>query len=287
MYYHNKVSLFSPIVLITSYCVRSSTHLCFYNSSMADEWLPPQQSSQQQCLSAPHLCFYNSSMADEWLPPQQSSQQQCLSAPSHDPAGPKNTHHNVFKKAIVSKRITKKVFRIFRYTGGQCCGSGSGCFWASRIRISHYFYGSGSFHQQAKKKVRKTLISSILWLLFYFNLQYENWFKMYRYLQKVKSKKLGKKTIFCWHLVSHWRKKQGPRIRIGSVPKCHGSTTPQVAFSECFLQCFGPGFSVSVYGTGPDSSPTHCFFYSKFLLLTYFSAGIRNLGSGMESSDPG
>ncbi len=44
---HNKVSPFSPVVLITSYWVRSSTHLCLYNSSMADEWLPPQQSSQQ------------------------------------------------------------------------------------------------------------------------------------------------------------------------------------------------------------------------------------------------
>jgi hypothetical protein len=38
-----------------------------------------------------------------------------------------------------------------RYTVKQCCGSvtvGSGCFWASRIRICHYLYGSGSasFH---------------------------------------------------------------------------------------------------------------------------------------------
>jgi hypothetical protein len=39
------------------------------------------------------------------------------------------------------------------------------CFWASRIRIHHYLYGSesgsGSFHHQAKKG-RKTLISTFL-----------------------------------------------------------------------------------------------------------------------------
>jgi len=42
-------------------------------------------------------------------------------------------------------------------------------FWVSRIR--HYFYGfgSGSFHQQAKK-VRKTLISTIFLVLFNFYL---------------------------------------------------------------------------------------------------------------------
>ncbi len=36
-------------------------------------------------------------------------------------------------------------------------------FWASRIRIRHYLYGS--FHHQAKKIVRKTLISTVLLLL--------------------------------------------------------------------------------------------------------------------------
>ncbi len=33
----------------------------------------------------------------------------------------------------------------------QCSGSESVCFWASRIWIRNYFYGSGSFHQQASK----------------------------------------------------------------------------------------------------------------------------------------
>jgi hypothetical protein len=34
----------------------------------------------------------------------------------------------------------------------QCCGSGSVCFWISRIRIRHYLYGSGSSNNQSKKK---------------------------------------------------------------------------------------------------------------------------------------
>jgi hypothetical protein len=54
----------------------------------------------------------------------------------------------------------------------QCCGSGSlGSvrFWASRVRIRHYLYGSGSFHHQAKQqKVMKTLISTLLCHLYDF-----------------------------------------------------------------------------------------------------------------------
>ncbi len=96
----------------------------------------------------------------------------------------------------------------------QCCGSGSGsvgfiCFWVSwiRIRICHYFYGSGSFYQQAKK-LGKILISTIFLLLLDFlslktnvnvpskgNTQKRPW---------------EKKLTFCWHLVRHWRKKQDP-----------------------------------------------------------------------------
>ncbi len=39
------------------------------------------------------------------------------------------------------------------WIGGKnkCCGSGSLCFWVPRIWIRHYMFGSGSFHQQAKK----------------------------------------------------------------------------------------------------------------------------------------
>ncbi len=35
-------------------------------------------------------------------------------------------------------------------TRNQCCGSGFVKFWASRSRICHYLYESGSFHHQAK-----------------------------------------------------------------------------------------------------------------------------------------
>ncbi len=62
----------------------------------------------------------------------------------------------------------------------QCCGSVSEsveplCFWASRIRIRQYLYGSGSFHQQGKK-VRKTLFFTNLWRLFWLFI-YEDWYK--------------------------------------------------------------------------------------------------------------
>jgi hypothetical protein len=48
---------------------------------------------------------------------------------------------------------------------------GSICFLTSQVRIRHYLYGSesgsGSFHPESKK-VRKTLISTVLWLLYDF-----------------------------------------------------------------------------------------------------------------------
>ncbi len=48
------------------------------------------------------------------------------------------------KKFLYSVQYTLKRLR-------QCSGSGSVCSWASRIRIRNYFYGSASFHQQAKR----------------------------------------------------------------------------------------------------------------------------------------
>ncbi len=47
----------------------------------------------------------------------------------------------------------------------QCCGSAS--FWASRTRYL-YGFGSGSYHHQPKKVPtgKKTLISTVLWLIF-------------------------------------------------------------------------------------------------------------------------
>ncbi len=52
----------------------------------------------------------------------------------------------------------------------QCCGSGSVgsiCFWASWIRILLSESGSRSFFHQAKI-VRKTLVFTVLWILFDF-----------------------------------------------------------------------------------------------------------------------
>jgi hypothetical protein len=53
-----------------------------------------------------------------------------------------------------------------------------------------------------QKKVRKTLISTVFTLTFEDDVNVPS---------KVKrNKNLKKKLIFCWHLVSHWRKKQDP-----------------------------------------------------------------------------
>jgi hypothetical protein len=48
----------------------------------------------------------------------------------------------------------------------QSCGSGSVWFWASWIRIRHYFVRIQIL--STRKQVRKTLVSTILWLHFYF-----------------------------------------------------------------------------------------------------------------------
>ncbi len=62
-----------------------------------------------------------------------------------------------------------KVSRRGRISADQCCGSGSVCFGppGSASRSVSHKYGSGSFHHPAKI-VRKTLISTVLWLLYDF-----------------------------------------------------------------------------------------------------------------------
>ncbi len=75
---------------------------------------------------------------------------------------------------------------------------------ASRSVI--YLYGSGSFRQQAKKW-RKTLTSTVLWLLYDF-LSLKN---VNVPSKRNKRKKLDKKKYFCWRLVEgHWLKEQDP-----------------------------------------------------------------------------
>ncbi len=66
-------------------------------------------------------------------------------------------------------------------------------FLSSRIRNRHYLYGSRTFHQQVRKE-RKTLISSILWLLFEF-LSLKTDIKV-NVPSKVKSKKTPGKKLF-------------------------------------------------------------------------------------------
>ncbi len=64
-------------------------------------------------------------------------------------------------------------------------------------------YGSGSCHHQAKK-VRKTMISTVLWLL-YDNLSLKNDVNV-----PLKSNKQKNLLFFCWRLEGHWRKEQDP-----------------------------------------------------------------------------
>ncbi len=77
----------------------------------------------------------------------------------------------------------------------------------SRICICQYFELIRIL-PSISKKVRKTLISNILWLLFDF-------FYLWTYVivpkRSNKQKKQGKKGIFCWCLGDHRRQQQNPR----------------------------------------------------------------------------
>jgi hypothetical protein len=85
--------------------------------------------------------------------------------------------------------------------------------------IRNYLYGSRSFHQQAKRKrLRKTLISTVLRLLQWLFI-IEDWSKMY--LHKVEAKNLRKKLNF---LLTSWKSLK-KKSRSGSVSKRHGSGT--------------------------------------------------------------
>ncbi len=64
-----------------------------------------------------------------------------------------------------------KLERKYQITNKQCCGSGSVCVWASRIRIYHYLYGyrSGSFHHKTKivRKLCFYCFVTSLWLFIF------------------------------------------------------------------------------------------------------------------------
>jgi hypothetical protein len=124
-----------------------------------------------------------------------------------------------------SIRLEKQAasFRLIFYICGnrynQCSGSGSTCFWASRIRIRILLLSS--FYHQAKI-VRKTLIPPVLWLLMDF-LSLKNGVK-------VPSKSTGSKQKNCFKIISFLLASGRSMTKIagsgsGSTPKCHGSGT--------------------------------------------------------------
>ncbi len=77
-------------------------------------------------------------------------------------------------------------------------GSGSGSI------SQRYGSGSGSFYQA--KRVRKTLIPTVLWLLLDF-LSLKNDVNV---PSKSNKQKFFFKLVFCWHLEGQWRKRQDP-----------------------------------------------------------------------------
>ncbi len=83
--------------------------------------------------------------------------------------------------------------------------------------------GSGSFNHQAKK-IRKTLIPTALPLLY----EFLSLKMMHMYLQKVISKKLFKKLVFCWHLGKVNDEKAGSGSASGSISQRHGSADPDL-----------------------------------------------------------
>jgi hypothetical protein len=64
---------------------------------------------------------------------------------------------------LLQIRVRILSFESVEYSVWQCCGSGSVCFWSSRIRICRYL-SDASINKQ---KVRKTLISTIFFLLLF------------------------------------------------------------------------------------------------------------------------
>ncbi len=113
----------------------------------------------------------------------------------------------------------------------QGCGSGSVWFWASQ---------SGSFSQGYQAKiVWKTLISTVLWLLYDF-LSFKN---------DVSSKGNKQKNLPSWRLLMKiaGSGSGSQRHGSGSVPKCQGSATLETCYKKRItlhpagLESFFPG----------------------------------------------
>jgi hypothetical protein len=114
----------------------------------------------------------------------------------------------------------------------QCCGFESICFRA--FRIPHYFVRIRILFYHSGKKVRKILISTILWFLFAFlSLKTD----VIVPLKSNRQKHLGKKT--CFLLTSYQplmeKKGSGAVAESGSVLKCRGSV-PKFTDSQHWLQ---------------------------------------------------
>ncbi len=126
-------------------------------------------------------------------------------------------------------------------------------FWASWIRIRNLFVRTRFrvrilTSNKQQKNWRKTLISTVLWLLYEF-LSLNNDVDV----SSKSNKHREKNNNFCWRVEGHWRKEQDPepekiRIRVssGSVPKCHGTEHSKLAMRG--ISDFA-GFSVEIRQT--------------------------------------
>ncbi len=136
--------------------------------------------------------------------------------------------------------------QTLRSTVGQgqrsnpCCGSRSGCFLASWIRI-RYSEVLIRILLSSSKTVRKTLIPTDLWLLFIF----DAWCKCTFKKQEAKKWffggvfKVNDKNSRILSRRIHWSE---ARIRLsGSVPKCHGSATLEETDFSALLESQGRG----------------------------------------------
>ncbi len=81
------------------------------------------------------------------------------------------------------------------------------------IRIRHYLYGSGSFHHQARKFEKP-----------WFQVIVPSKSNKHKYLFFVGTLSTTDKT----GRIRIWISSTDPRIRIRTVPKCHGSTTLKI-----------------------------------------------------------
>ncbi len=129
-------------------------------------------------------------------------------------------------KSLVLFILFYRALCVFPYS--ECCGSrskGPVCIWAFPIRIRHYFVRIWILPSTSKK----TLISTILWLLFDVFI-YENWCKCTFRKYGNKQKPWIIEYFLC--ILSATNKKCRIRIRKSvvqicgswSIPKCHGST---------------------------------------------------------------